>query len=174
MLGNHGRDLTKALSTWPALALGWFGVTPNMLTVIETTLSVTTAVTLLPKGHFVVGPLVLFVVLVADSFDGILTRVTGEGSVFGAFLDSTTDYLAGGVVLESLAAWAALSMPVGTPCTMAVAAALIAVVMMAAVPHTCARVESISAAASVGVAERVDWFLTALGSTFLVGLGAPQ
>ena len=74
MLGNHGRGLTKALFTRPALALGRLGVTPNMLTVTGTVLSVTAAVTLLPRGHFVVGPLVLLVVLVADSFDGILAR----------------------------------------------------------------------------------------------------
>ena len=123
MLGNHGRGLTKALFTRPALALGRLGVSPNMLTVTGTALSVTAAVTLLPKGHFVTGPLVLLVVLVADSFDGILARATGKSSVFGAFLDSTMDRLA---------------------------------------------------TASVGIAERTDRLLVALGSTFLVGLGAPQ
>ena len=99
MLGNHGRGLTKALFTRPALALGRLGGGPNMLTVTGTILSVTAAVTLLPRGHFVVGPLVLLVVLVADSFDGILARATGKSSVFGAFLDSTMDRLAGGAVL---------------------------------------------------------------------------
>ena len=126
MLGNHGRGLTKALFTRPALALGRLGVTPNMLTVTGTALSVTAAVTLLPKGHFVTGPLVLLVVLVADSFDGILARATGKSSVFGAFLDSTMDRLADGAVLGSLAAWAALSMPAGVLRTVTVVAALAA------------------------------------------------
>ena len=140
MLGNHGRGLTKALFTRPALALGRLGVTPNMLTVTGTILSVTAAVTLLPRGHFVVGPLVLLVVLVADSFDGILARATARSSVFGAFLDSTMDRLADGAVLGSLAA----------------------------------RAESIGATAKVGIAERTDRLLVALGATFVVGLGAPQ
>ena len=152
MLGNHGRGLTKALFTRPALALGRLGVTPNMLTVTGTVLSVTAAVTLLPRGHFVVGPLVLLVVLVADSFDGILARATGKSSVFGAFLDSTMDRLADGAVLGSLAAWAALSMPVGALRTVTVAAALVAVVMAATVPYARARAEAIGAAASVGIA----------------------
>ena len=168
MLGNHGRGLTKALFTRPALALGRLGVTPNMLTVTGTVLSVTAAVTLLPRGHFVVGPLVLLVVLVADSFDGILS------SVFGAFLDSTMDRLADGAVLGSLAAWAALSMPVGALRTVTVAAALVAVVMAATVPYARARAEAIGAAASVGIAERTDRLLVALGATLIVGLGAPQ
>ena len=174
MLGNHGRGLTKALFTRPALALGRLGVSPNMLTGTGTALSVTAAVTLLPKGHFVAGPLVLLVVLVADSFDGILARATGKSSVFGAFLDSTMDRLADGAVLGSLAAWAALSMPVGVLRTVTVAAALVAVVMAATVPYARARAESIGATASVGIAERTDRLLVALGSTFLVGLGAPQ
>ena len=173
MLGNHGRGLTKALFTRPALALGRLGVTPNMLTVAGTVLSVTAAVTLLPRGHFVAGPLVLLVVLVADSFDGILARATGRSSVFGAFLDSTMDRLADGAVLGSLAAWAALTMPPGPLRTVTVAAALAAIILGATVPYARARAESIGAIAKVGIAERTDRLLVALGATFIVGLGAP-
>lgn len=174
MLGNHGRGLTKALFTRPALALGRLGVTPNMLTVIGTILSVTAAVTLLPRGHFVAGPLVLLVVLVADSFDGILARATARSSVFGAFLDSTMDRLADGAVLGSLAAWAALSMSAGTLRTTTIVAALAAMILAATVPYARARAESIGATAKVGIAERTDRLLVALGTTFVVGLGAPQ
>ena len=174
MLGNHGRGLTKALFTRPALALGRLGVTPNMLTVTGTILSVTAAVTLLPRGHFVVGPLVLLVVLVADSFDGILARATARSSTFGAFLDSTMDRLADGAVLGSLAAWAALSMSAGTLRTTTIVAALAAMILAATVPYARARAESIGATAKVGIAERTDRLLVALGATFVVGLGAPQ
>ncbi|WP_167148669.1 phosphatidylinositol phosphate synthase [Actinomyces sp. ZJ308] len=174
MLGNHGRGLTKALFTRPALALGRLGVTPNMLTVTGTVLSVTAAVTLLPRGHFVAGPLVLLVVLVADSFDGILARATGRSSVFGAFLDSTMDRLADGAVLGSLAAWAALFMPAGTLRTVTIVAALATIVLAATVPYARARAESIGATAKVGIAERTDRLLVALGATLIVGLGAPQ
>ena len=174
MLGNHGRGLTKALFTRPALALGRLGVTPNMLTVTGTILSVTAAVVLLPRGHFVAGPLVLLVVLVADSFDGILARATARSSVFGAFLDSTMDRLADGAVLGSLAAWAALSMSAGTLRTTTIVAALAAMILAATVPYARARAESIGATAKVGIAERTDRLLVALGATFVVGLGAPQ
>lgn len=174
MLGNHGRGLTKALFTRPALALGRLGVTPNMLTVTGTILSVTAAVTLLPRGHFVAGSFVLLVVLVADSFDGILARATARSSVFGAFLDSTMDRLADGAVLGSLAAWAALSMSAGTLRTTTIVAALAAMILAATVPYARARAESIGATAKVGIAERTDRLLVALGATFVVGLGAPQ
>ena len=174
MLGNHGRGLTRALFTRPAPALGRLGVSPNMLTVAGTVLTVTAAVTLLPQGHFVAGPLVLLVVLVADSFDGILARATGTSSVFGAFLDSTMDRLADGAVLGSLAAWAALSMSVGALRTVTVVAALAGMILAATVPYARARAESIGATARVGIAERTDRLLVALGATFIVGLGASQ
>ena len=48
------------------------------------------------------------------------------------------------------------------------------VVMAATVPYARARAESIGATASVGIAERTDRLLVALGATFIVGLGAPQ
>ena len=66
-------------------------MTPNALTVLGTVMSVGVAVAFLPRGSFVAGPLLLAVVLVADSFDGILARATGRTSAFGAFLDSTMD-----------------------------------------------------------------------------------
>ena len=44
--------------------------------------------------------MVFALVLIGDSFDGILARATGSGSVFGAFLDSTMDRLADGAVTE--------------------------------------------------------------------------
>ena len=174
MLGQYGRGLTKALLTRPALAMARVGITPNMLTVTGAVASAGVAVATLPQGRFVVGPLLLALVLIGDSFDGILARATGESSVFGAFLDSTMDRLADGAVLGSLAAWAALSMPAGVLRTVTVVAALAAVVTAATVPYARARAESIGATASVGIAERTDRLLVALGATFIVGLGAPQ
>ena len=174
MLGQHGRGLTRALFTRPALALARIGVTPNLLTLAGTALTIGVAVLTLPRGHFVVGPIALVLTIVADSFDGILARATARSSVFGAFLDSTMDRLADGAVLGSLAAWAALSMPAGTLRTTTIVAALAAMILAATVPYARARAESIGATAKVGIAERTDRLLVALGATFVVGLGAPQ
>ena len=50
MLGQHGRGLTKALLTRPALAMARVGITPNMLTVVGTVLSVGVAVATFLRG----------------------------------------------------------------------------------------------------------------------------
>ncbi|WP_315558736.1 phosphatidylinositol phosphate synthase [Actinomyces gerencseriae] len=176
MLGQHGRGLTRALLTRPALAMARAGITPNMLTVAGTVASVGAAVATLPRGHFIAGPPLLAVVLVGDSFDGVLARATGRTSVFGAFLDSTLDRLADGAVFASLAAWAALTMTSDSAAlrTVTVVLALVCVVLAATVPYARARAESIGATASVGIAERTDRLVVALVATFAVGLGAPQ
>ena len=176
MLGQHGRGLTKALFTPLALAMARVGITPDMLTVAGTVLTVGVAVATLPQGRFLAGPPLLALALVGDSFDGILARATGRSSVFGAFLDSTLDRLADGAVFASLAAWAALTMRTDSVAlrTVTVGLALACIVLAAAVPYARARAESIGAAASVGIAERTDRLVVALVAAFAVGLGAPQ
>ena len=176
MLGQHGRGLTKALFTPLALAMARVGITPDMLTVAGTVLTVGVAVATLPQGRFLAGPPLLGLALAGDSLDGILARATGRSSVFGAFLDSTLDRLADGAVFASLAAWAALTMRTDSAVlrTVTVCLALACIVLAAAVPYARARAESIGAVAAVGIAERTDRLVVALVATFAVGLGAPQ
>lgn len=173
MLGQHGRGLTKALFTRPALAMAKVGITSNMLTVAGTVLSVTVAVLTLSQGHFVLGPLLMVVVLLGDTLDGILARATGTRSDYGAFLDSTMDRLADGAVFGSLAVWAALHLEAGAVRTWTVVAAVAAVALAAAVPYARARAESIGATATVGIAERTDRLVVTGLGVLAVGLGAP-
>ena len=156
MLGQHGRGLTRALFTRPALALARIGVTPNLLTLAGTALTIGVAVLTLPRGHFVVGPIALVLTIVADSFDGILARATGGSSEFGAFLDSTMDRLADGAVFGSLTAWAGLRLADGPLRTWTLCLGIACVVLAAVVPYAQARAKSVGATAAVGIAERTD------------------
>ncbi len=174
MLGEHGRGVTKALFTAPALALSRLGVTPNMLTFGGTALTVILAVTTLPQGRFLLGPGLLALAVVADSFDGIMARATGQTSVFGGFLDSTMDRIADGAIFGSLAAWAALHMQTGVLRTTTLVLALCAVVLAEVVSYARAKAESLGAQASMGVAERVDRLVVTAVGVVAVGLGAPQ
>ncbi|MDU0347608.1 phosphatidylinositol phosphate synthase [Actinomyces sp. MRS3W] len=173
MLGQHGRGLTKALFTRPARLMARVGITPNMLTVAGTVLTITVAVLTLPQGRFILGPILLALVLVGDSFDGILARLTGTSSAFGAFLDSTMDRLADGAIFGSLAVWAALHLAPGPLRTWTIAIAVAAVVLAATVPYARARAESVGATAAVGIAERTDRLVVAAVGVLAVGLGAP-
>lgn len=174
MLGQHGRSITKALFTRPALALARLGVTPNMLTLTGTVLTVSIAVTMLPQGRFLLGAGLLALAVAGDSFDGILARATGRSSVFGGFLDSTMDRLADGAVFGSLAAWAALHLEAGLLRTTTLTLALACVVLAEAVSYARAKAESLGASAAVGVAERTDRLVVAAVGVVAVGLGAPR
>lgn len=173
MLGERGRGVTKALFTTPALALARAGLTPNMLTFGGTVLTVAIAVATLPQGHFLLGPALLTLSVVADSFDGIMARATGKTSVFGGFLDSTMDRIADGAIFGSLAAWVALHMQAGALRAATLALALCVVVLAEVVSYARAKAESLGVDASRGVAERVDRLVVSAVGVVAVGLGAP-
>ena len=99
MLGNHGRGLVKQVFTGPAKALARLGVTPNQVTVVGTVLSIAAAVGLLGTGQWIIGPIVLAVILFADSLDGTLARLTGSSSPLGP---SSIPLLTGSVMVPCL------------------------------------------------------------------------
>ncbi|WP_026461034.1 phosphatidylinositol phosphate synthase [Schaalia suimastitidis] len=162
MLGNHGRGITAAIFTPPARLLARMGVSPNAVTVVGTTITVILAVTLLGRGYLWQGGVALGFVLFCDSIDGVLARLTGKTSTFGAFLDSTMDRIGDGAVFGSLLAWAVFGMDAGAPRILAVVAGIIAMVGVGTVPYARARAESVGVIAKVGIAERTDRLIIAL------------
>ena len=143
MLGNHGRSITKTIFTPLARLLLAAHVTPNMVTVTGTLVTIAVAVSTLPRGYLWQGALALGVVLFCDSIDGVLARMSGTSSPFGAFLDSTMDRLGDGAVFASLVAFAVFTMEPSTTRTVAIIAGLIAIVGAATVPYARARAESV-------------------------------
>ncbi|MDO5048399.1 MAG: CDP-alcohol phosphatidyltransferase family protein [Actinomycetaceae bacterium] len=174
MLGNHGRDLARKVFTAPARGLAKLGVRPNHVTVTGTVATVAVSAALLATGKWVWGPIVVALVLFADSLDGTLARLTGEASEFGAFLDSTLDRIGDGAVFSSIVYWIAVSMAPSSMRTWLLIAGLITIVGAATVPYARARAESVGAQAKVGIAERTDRLVVVLLATFLVGLELPM
>ena len=172
MLGNHGRSITKTIFTPLAKLLLAARVTPNMVTVTGTLVTIAVAVSTLPRGYLWQGALALGVVLFCDSIDGVLARMSGTSSPFGAFLDSTMDRLGDGAVFASLVAFAVFTMEPSTTRTVAIIAGLIAIVGAATVPYARARAESVGVIAKVGIAERTDRLIVALLGAALYGWGA--
>lgn len=173
MLGEHGRSFTRTIFTPVARALAAAHVTPNVITVSGTIATVAVSAAVLATGHIWQGCLAVAAVLFFDSLDGVLARTTGQGSEFGAFLDSTLDRLGDGAVFGSLTVWAALGMEDGAVRTVSVIAGAVAMVGAATVPYARARAATVGVEASVGIAERTDRLIVALLGVFLADLGLP-
>lgn len=81
--------------------VGWTRITPNVLTAIGFAGVIASGALIVQRQWFWAGVLyVLFSLF--DSLDGTLARYQGTASRFGAFLDSTLDRAAEGVILAAL------------------------------------------------------------------------
>ena len=79
-------------------------LTPNAISLTGFVLCVVAAVLVAERLFFLAG--VVFIIgSVCDTLDGRYSRMSGKGSPFGAFLDSTLDRIEEGVVLTTVAAY---------------------------------------------------------------------
>jgi len=125
------------------------------------------AVILILEEHFVLAGIAFIVGSVMDTLDGRYSRMSGKGSLFGAFLDSTLDRLEEGVVLTAIAYYFADN---GDPIP---AAACVAVVLGSLlVSYTRARAEALGVECKVGIATRpVRVVVLSIGLVFAAGAG---
>lgn len=173
MLGRDARQGVGTVLGPVARTLARWGVPPDALTWGGTVLTCIAAVALLVPGHLVAGALVLTVLLLLDSLDGLLARATGTAGPWGAFLDSTLDRIADGVVLGALCLHY-LAVADRAPLTVACGVlALAAVVLGAAISYAKARAESLGMTADVGLMERADRFVVVLAGALLAGFVGP-
>jgi CDP-diacylglycerol--glycerol-3-phosphate 3-phosphatidyltransferase len=98
----------RALASRSVTGLARTRVTPNALTTAGVTLCLVAAV-LVPFEYrdkllyYWLGAAVFVVGSVLDILDGALARAGGKSTVFGAFLDSTTDRVGEGAMLAAIA-----------------------------------------------------------------------
>ena len=77
-------------------------LTPNAISLTGLVLNVVAAV-LIWQEEFILGGIAFIVGSVCDTLDGRYSRMSGKGTPFGAFLDSTLDRIEEGVVLTAIA-----------------------------------------------------------------------
>src|SRR6187397_1269795 len=77
-------------------------LTPNAISLTGFALCVVAAV-LVWQGYYFLGGIAFIVGSVCDTLDGRYSRMSGKGTPFGAFLDSTLDRIEEGVVLTAVA-----------------------------------------------------------------------
>jgi CDP-diacylglycerol--glycerol-3-phosphate 3-phosphatidyltransferase len=141
-------------------------LTPNAISMTGLVLNVVAAVLVTQRLFFLAG--VAFIVgSVMDMMDGRYSRMSGKGTLFGAFLDSTLDRIEEGVVLTAVAAYFA-----SRGDDFAVAAVVVVVLMSLMVSYTRARAEALGVECKVGLATRpVRVVLLAAGLLFAKGAG---
>jgi CDP-diacylglycerol--glycerol-3-phosphate 3-phosphatidyltransferase len=102
-----------------------------------------------------------------DMFDGRYSRMSGKGTKFGAFLDSTLDRIEEGVVLAAIATYFAKNGD-----EVAVGVVVLTVVGSYMVSYTRARAEALGVECKVGVASRaVRVVILSAGLVFAKGAG---
>jgi CDP-diacylglycerol--glycerol-3-phosphate 3-phosphatidyltransferase len=130
-------------------------------------LNVAAAVLITQRLFFLAG--ITFIIgSVMDTLDGRYSRMSGKGTPFGAFLDSTLDRAEEGIVLTAVAAYFAKY----KQDDLAVAAVVISVLGSLLVSYTRARAEALGVECKVGVANRaVRVVILSIGLVFARGAG---
>ncbi len=139
-------------------------LTPNAISLTGFALNFVAAV-LVWEQLFFLGGLAFIVGSVMDTLDGRYSRMSGKGSPFGAFLDSTLDRIEEGIVLAAVAGYFALQGE-----RVATAAVVVAVLASLMVSYTRARAEALGVECKVGIATRpVRVVILAIGLVFAKG-----
>jgi len=123
-------------------------LTPNAISLTGLVLCLIAAGLVFTEYYFLGG--VAFILgSVCDTLDGRYSRMSGKGTSFGAFLDSTLDRMEEGIVLTAVAYQFSQA---GNDA--AVAAVVVAVLASLMVSYTRARAEALGVECKVGIADR--------------------
>jgi CDP-diacylglycerol---glycerol-3-phosphate 3-phosphatidyltransferase len=163
------RGMSHAVLGPIARLLVRLGVSPDVVTIAGTLGVAISALICFPQGWLWQGVLVVTIFVISDMIDGLMAKITGKTSNWGAFLDSTSDRLGdaavfGGILLyfvyrEDSTLWAAI--------------ALAGLVFGQWTSYVKARAESLGFSCRGGLAARADRLVIILAGAFLAGLGVP-
>jgi CDP-diacylglycerol---glycerol-3-phosphate 3-phosphatidyltransferase len=141
-------------------------LTPNAISLTGLALNIAAAV-LVTQRLFFLGGVAFIVGSIMDTLDGRYSRMSGKGTPFGAFLDSTLDRVEEGIVLTAVAAYFA-----SRGDEFAVAACVVVVLGSLMVSYTRARAEALGIECTVGLATRpVRVVVLSAGLVFAKGAG---
>ena len=139
-------------------------LTPNAISLTGLVLNLVAAVLVWEKLFFL-GGIAFIVGSIMDTLDGRYSRMSGKGSPFGAFLDSTLDRIEEGIVLTAVAGVFAQHGQ-----RVAAAAVVVAVLASLMVSYTRARAEALGVECKVGIATRpVRVVILSIGLVFARG-----
>ena len=139
-------------------------LTPNAISLTGLALNLAAAGLVLSRLYFCAG--VAFIAgSVMDTLDGRYSRMSGKGTLFGAFLDSTLDRIEEGIVIAAIAWYFA-----DRGDALAAAACVVSVLGSLMVSYTRARAEALGVECKVGIATRpVRVVVLSVGLVFAKG-----
>jgi len=141
-------------------------LTPNAISIAGLIGNIVAAV-LVSQRYFFLGGVAFVLGSVMDTLDGRYSRMSGKGTLFGAFLDSTLDRIEEGIVLAAVAGYFAAEGD-----DFAAAMCVVAVLFSLMVSYTRARAEALGVECKVGLATRpVRVVILSIGLIFAKGAG---
>ncbi|MFC2029149.1 CDP-alcohol phosphatidyltransferase family protein [Chloroflexota bacterium] len=149
IIDRKAREIARPALDGVAKVLARWNVSPDLVTLAGLVLTIGVAV-LAAMGEIRWAGLAYVGAAVFDALDGTLARVSGKGSRFGAFLDSTIDRFEESIVFLGLAIYYAL---IGG--LYEIPLILVATVASLMVSYTRARAEAIGVSCKVGFMTRV-------------------
>ncbi len=164
---EHFRIGWRKVMTRPARLLIKLGVTSNAVTWVGSILCVVIALVGFPLGWLATTALLLGAVVMCDSLDGQISRLSGSVSTWGSFLDSTLDRVADGAIFAGIALFYAADGRSYWWCFMAIMALITAEVTS----YTKARGEAVGCEVHGGIVTRSDRLLIVLVAALITGLG---
>lgn len=176
---EHLRAPFKRLIEPLAKALVGIGLTANMITVIGAVGTIVVAIVTGLTGRLFIGAVVLTLLVLADSLDGSVAKLTTGGTEFGAFLDSTLDRIADwallvGVMLFFLlhgGQWQGTAMDSPDYASLiGIGAALLSIMTSFVTSYARARAESVGFEVKNGIATRADRLVIILVGMAVAGV----
>lgn len=150
-------------------ALADRGVSPDMVTATGTLGTVACALYFFPRGELWWGSLAVTFFVLADMLDGVVARARdGEGSRWGAFLDSSLDRIADAAIFSGLIFYF-----FDTGQRVLAGVALFCLIAGMLVSYVKARAEGLGLTCDVGLAERTERLIVVLVAAGFGHLGVP-
>lgn len=170
MLSVHGRKPAAVVVVPVAKLFLKMGLTPNIVTIVGTIVTIAISVILIPLDHLFAAALLSGLFAAFDMLDGTMARLTTGGSNFGATLDASCDRITDGALFAAIAYWMVY---VDSAHPINFAACMVVLVSSQVISYVKARGEASGFKMIGGLVERPERLILGLGGVGLEGLGVP-
>lgn len=171
MLSVHGRKPAAVVVEPIAKAFLKLGLTPNVVTIVGTIVTIAISVILIPTGHLFSAAVLSGLFAAFDMLDGTMARLTGKATAFGATLDASCDRITDGALFSAIAWWLIYSADASR---ITVIACFVTLVCSQVISYIKARGEASGFKMVGGLIERPERLILGLGGIGLEGLGVPH